>query len=267
MLSNQSCPRYFLPSLSVTVITLNEAKNIAACLRSVAFADQLIVLDSGSTDGTVELARACGAEVTVNHEWPGFGIQKNRAVALAHSEWVLSLDADERVTPGLKDEIIAAMQAPTADVYSIGRLSKYCGQYMYHSGWYPDLVTRLFRKDSAHFTKDMVHERLVTHKHVGRLSSLIVHESFCDFESVLEKVNRYSSAGASMAVLQGKKSSVAKAIFRGLWAFFRTYVLRLGFLDGQMGLVLAISNGEGTYYRYLKIWLIQKNFKASIQKV
>ena len=252
-----------MPSLSVTVITRNEAKNITDCLRSVAFADQLIVLDSGSTDETVKLARACGAEVTVDYEWPGFGIQKNRAVALSRGEWVLSLDADERVTPELRDEIIAALRAPTADVYAIGRLSKYCGQYMHHSGWYPDLVTRLFRKDSARFTDDLVHEKLVTHKRIEKFSSLILHESFSDFESVIEKVNRYSSAGASMAVLQGKKSSVAKAIFRGLWAFFRTYILRFGFLDGQMGLVLAISNAEGTYYRYLKIWLMQKNLKVN----
>ena len=251
-------------SLSVTVITHNEAKNIEACLRSVAFADQLVVLDSGSTDGTVELARACGAEVTVAHEWPGFGIQKNRAIALSHGHWVLSLDADEKVTPELKAEIIAALQAPTADVYAIGRLSKYCGQYMHHSGWYPDPVTRLFCRGSAHFTDDLVHEKLMTKKSVGKLSGLILHESFKDFESVLEKINRYSSAGAEMAILKGKKSSVTKAVIRGMWAFFRTYILRLGFLDGQMGLVLAISNGEGTYYRYLKIWLSQNNLKKSV---
>lgn len=252
-----------MPSLSVTVITHNEAKNIEACLRSVSFADQLVVLDSGSTDGTVELARACGAEVTLVQEWPGFGIQKNRAIALSHGCWVLSLDADERVTSELKDEIIAALQAPTADVYTVGRLSKYCGQYMYHSGWYPDLVPRLFRRNSALFTEDLVHEKLTTKKSVGKLSGLILHDSFNDFESVLEKINRYSSAGAAMAVLKGKKSSVAKAIIRGTWAFFRTYVLRFGFLDGQMGLVLAISNGEGTYYKYLKIWLSQNNIKKS----
>ena len=189
--------------------------------------------------------------------------KKNRAIALSHGRWVLSLDADEKVTPELKAEIIAALQAPTADVYAIGRLSKYCGQYMHHSGWYPDPVTRLFCRGSAHFTDDLVHEKLMTKKSVGKLSGLILHESFKDFESVLEKINRYSSAGAEMAILKGKKSSVTKAVTRGVWAFFRTYILRLGFLDGQMGLVLAISNGEGTYYRYLKIWLSQNNLKKS----
>ena len=253
-------------SLSVIVITRNEAHNIEKCLHSVSFADQLVVLDSGSTDRTVELARACGAEVTVDPEWPGFGIQKNRALALARSEWVLSLDADERVTPELRDEIIAALSAPTADVYSIGRLSKYCGQTMYYSGWYPDLVTRLFRKNCAYFSDDLVHEKLLTKKQVGKLSALILHESFVNLESVLKKVNQYSTAGASMAILQGKRSSLAKAVWRGSWAFFRTYFLRLGCLDGQMGFVLAISNAEGTYYRYLKIWLAQRLANENAKK-
>lgn len=247
-----------MASLTVTVITKNEAHNIEACLRSVDFADQRIVLDSGSTDGTSELARRAGAEVSVQENWQGFGIQKNIALSLARSEWVLSLDADERVSPALRAEIEAAMASPQFDVYAFPRLSSYCGQYMRHSGWYPDRVTRLFRRGSARFSDDLVHESLVTASAVGSLASPLLHESFRSFEGVLDKVNRYSSAGAESLKNRGQRSSVGKALRHGLWAFFRTYFLRLGFLDGRMGLLLAISNAEGTYYRYLKLWLLHR---------
>ena len=248
----------FLASLSVTVITKNEAHNIGACLHSVMFADQIVVVDSGSTDETVQIARALGAEVVVSADWPGFGVQKNRALALANSEWVLSLDADERLTPELLAEIQATLRAPRFDVYSFPRLSSYCGQYIRHSGWYPDRVTRLFRRQSAQFSDDLVHEKLITSSAVGHFKSPLLHESFRDAESVIDKVNRYSTAGAQSLFIRGKKSSLSKALLRGCWAFVRTYFLRLGFLDGRLGLVLAISNAEGTYYRYLKLWLLHR---------
>jgi glycosyltransferase involved in cell wall biosynthesis len=254
--------RHSLASLSVTVITQNESHNIEACLRSVMFADQLVVLDSGSTDDTLQIAQSLGAAVSVSPDWQGFGVQKNRAVALATSDWVLSLDADERVTPELQAEILACLKAPAFDVYSFPRLSSYCGQYMRHSGWYPDRVIRLFRRGSARFTDDLVHERVVADGQVGQLESPLLHESFRNFESVLDKVNRYSTAGAQGLMNRGKTASVGKAIGHGMWAFMRTYFLKLGFLDGRMGLVLAISNAEGTYYRYLKLWLMQQGGKG-----
>lgn len=250
--------RESLTSLSVIVITKNESHNIEACLRSAAFADEIVVLDSGSTDDTVEIAKSMGARVSVSPDWQGFGIQKNRALALASSEWVLSLDADERISDELQTEIRAALAAPMFEVYSLPRLSSYCGQYMRHSGWYPDRVTRLFRRNSAGFSNDLVHEKLVTRGTVGALNSILLHESFRDLEMVLDKVNRYSSAGAQSLLAKGRSSSPGKAMAHGLWAFFRTYFLRLGFLDGRMGLVLAVSNAEGTYYRYLKLWLLRQ---------
>jgi glycosyltransferase involved in cell wall biosynthesis len=249
----------FLASLSVTVITKNEAHNIGACLQSVAFADQIVVLDSGSTDDTIQIAKSFGAEVSISQDWPGFGIQKNRALAMARSEWVLSLDADERLTPELLAEVQATLIAPRFDAYSCPRLSSYCGQYIRHSGWYPDRVTRLFRRECASFSDDVVHEKLMTSRTVGKLSFPLLHESFHDAESVLDKVNRYSTAGARSLLVRGKTSSLSKALLHGFWAFFRTYFLRLGFLDGQLGLVLAISNAEGTYYRYLKLWLLHRS--------
>lgn len=249
--------------MSVTVITHNEAHNIEACLRAVSFADQVVVLDSGSTDDTVQIARSLGAEVSVTPDWKGFGIQKNRALALATSDWVLSIDADERVTPELQVEILACLKAPAFGVYSFPRLSSYCGQYMRHSGWYPDRVTRLFRRNEARFSDDLVHEKIIAQGPEGQLQSHLLHESFRNFEAVLDKANRYSSAGAQSLLARGKTSSVGKAVGHGLWAFIRTYFLRLGFLDGKMGLVLAVSNAEGTYYRYLKLWLLQQGGKGA----
>lgn len=247
-----------MASLSVIVITHNEAHNIEACLRAVSFANQLVVLDSGSTDDTVKIAASLGAEVGTASDWRGFGVQKNRALALATSEWVLSVDADERVTAQLQAEILACLSAPVFDVYSFPRLSSYCGQYMRHSGWYPDRVTRLFRRSAARFSEDLVHERLVTSRPVGQLQSPLMHESFLNFEAVLDKANRYSTAGAQILRDKGRSASIGKAVGHGLWAFIRTYFLRLGFLDGRMGFVLAVSNAEGTYYRYLKLWLLQR---------
>ncbi len=246
--------------LSVIVITRNEQVNIADCLLSVDFADEVVVVDNASTDDTREIARSLGARVTVVQDWPGFGPQKNRALAQAQGEWILSIDADERVTPELKAEILAVMADPrSGDVYQIPRRSSYCGQFMLHSGWNPDYVTRLFRRGRANFSDDLVHERLVTTESIGTLRSRIVHLSFPNFESVLDKVNRYSTAGALSMQKKGRSANLWSALGHGVWAFFRTYFLRLGFLDGQLGLALAISNAEGTYYRYLKRWLLARN--------
>lgn len=245
--------------LSVIVITHNEQANIGDCLKGLDFADEIIVVDSASTDHTVDMARALGAQVHVTEDWPGFGPQKNRALALAKGQWVLSLDADERVNDALRADIMAAVTRDTGPaVYRFPRRSRYCGQFMQHSGWSPDYVVRLFRRGSAKFSDDLVHEKLVWQGKVGDLNAPLLHLSFPDFESVLDKANRYSTAGAQAMRLKGKNASLFGAIGHGLWAFFRTYVIRRGFLDGQLGLALAISNAEGTYYRYAKRWLMTR---------
>lgn len=250
--------------LSVIVITRNERANIVDCLSSLDFADEMVILDSASSDGTAEIARSLGAKVTVTSDWPGFGAQKNRALSLARGEWILSIDADERVTGELRAEILSVISnSSSLNVYRIPRLSSYCGQFMLHSGWNPDFVVRLFRRGSASFSDDLVHERLVTTEVMGTLQAKIVHFSFPNFESVLDKVNRYSTAGALSMEKSGRSASLWSALGHGLWAFFRTYFLRLGFLDGQLGLALAISNAEGTYYRYLKRWLITRGRSES----
>lgn len=248
-----------MPSLSIVILTRNEARNIVDCVRSARFADEIVVLDSGSTDGTPELARAEGAKVSCGSDWPGFGPQKNRALALATGDWVFSLDADETITPSLRESILAAVRTPgDHQAFAVDRTSSYCGQVIRHAGWSPDWIVRLFRRDAARFSDDLVHERVLVQGSVGRLQGELLHRSFPDFESVLDKVNRYSTAGARSLAERGKRASPAKAVGHGLWAFLRTYVLQRGFLDGAMGLALAISNAEGTYYRYLKLWLLQR---------
>ncbi len=242
--------------LSVIIITRNEQANIADCLHSVAFADEVIVLDSASTDATADLARGLGAKVHVTQTWPGFGMQKNKALELATGDWVLSLDADERVTPALRAEITQAISSSDGTAaFEVPRSSSYCGQFIRYSGWSPDYVLRLFCRGRARFSDDVVHERVLCDGRCERLTSPLLHLSFPDFESVLEKLNRYSTAGAIAMAERGKSASLAGALGHGLWAFFRTYFLQRGFLDGQLGLALAISNAEGTYYRYAKRWL------------
>ncbi len=246
------------PRLSVILITKNEALRLGATLDAISFADEIIVLDSGSTDGTVELARRYSDKVYVSDGWPGFGPQKNRALDLASGDWVLSLDADERVTPELAAEIQAALARPRAEMYELPRSSSYCGRTIRHSGWWPDYVARLFLRGSARFSDDLVHERLLFQGAIARLKAPLQHESFRTLEEVLNKVNHYSSAGAEQALARGKQGGLGKAVSHGLWAFLRSYLLRAGFLDGREGFMLAISSAEGVYYRYLKLLYLNK---------
>jgi len=241
-------------SLSVALITHNERSNIAACLESVSFADEWIVVDSGSTDGTVEIARSMGATVIETKEWPGFGRQKNRALSHATGEWILSIDADERVTPELKQSILAATSSgETSLAYDFQRLSRFCGQWMRHGDWYPDRVTRLFRKGQGRFTDDHVHERLQVDVATRCLKGHLLHETMPTLDDALAKMNRYSSGRALDKVQAGHSGSLSAALLHGVWAFVRSYFIRRGFLDGRLGLVLALYIAEGTYYRYLKM--------------
>ena len=243
-------------SLSVIVITRNEEAAIRRCLDSVAWAEQRIVVDHGSSDRTPQIAREAGAQVHVTPDWPGFGPQKNRALALAEGDWVLSLDADEWLSPALAQEIRAAIggDAPVA-AYSLPRRSSYCGRYMRHSGWWPDYVPRLFRRGRARFSDDLIHERLLVDGPLGRLRGELMHEAFTDLEEVLHKVNSYSTWSAQSLHEKGARAGLGTAVSRGLWSFLRTYLLRGGFLDGREGFMLAVSNAEGTYYKYLKLML------------
>ncbi len=245
--------------LSVIIITKNEEANIRACLESVTWADEIVVVDSGSSDGTLDICRKVGAKVYI-HDWQGFGVQKNHALSHASHDWVFSIDADERVTKELRASIENAVTQLEGEfvAYKISRLSSYCGRYMKHSGWYPDHIVRLFKRNKARFSDDLVHERLIVEGKIGLVDGELLHHPFNTFEAVLRKVDQYSSAGANMMHQRGKNSSLVGAIIRGLWSFLRTYIFRAGFLDGREGFMLAVSNAEGTYYRYLKLMLLNK---------
>lgn len=240
------------------MITLNEAENLSACLASVAdIAAEIVIVDGGSQDGTAAIAEKFGARVIVNPDWPGFGAQKNCALAHAREKWVLSLDADERITPELLDEIHRVISAQDTEVvaYEIQRRSWFIGQFIKHA-WSADYVVRLCQREHARFTDDMVHERLIVDGRVARLKSVMLHYSYRNYEQVLKKIDHYSTLSAQQAYARGKRASIGTAVLHGWWAFMRSYFIRLGFLDGAHGLALAISIAENSYYRYLKLSLL-----------
>ena len=243
--------------LSVIVITHNESANIGDCLRSLGFADEVVVLDSGSTDGTPDMARDLGAVVHFSNDWPGFGPQKNRALQFARFPWVLSLDADERVSPELAAQI-ARVVAEDADVaYEIPRLTQFCGRWIHHCGWTPDHVLRLFRRDAARFSDDLVHERvLLSHGTTQRLTLPILHYSYPTPAHYWRKLEQYSQAWAQQRFAQGQKTSMLRAGLAGVVAFLRSYVLRLGFLDGAMGFAVCAMQAQAAFGKYFALYCL-----------
>ncbi len=246
-----------MPSLSISIITLNETENIRACLESVRWADEIIVVDSGSDDDTITICREFTDQVFIDKDWQGFGIQKNRALEKATGDWVLSLDADEVVTDDLADEIRKAMTGDQ-NIYEIPRLSTFCGKEIKHSGWWPDYVARLFRNGHARFSDDPVHERLVFEGDAGKLNHPLKHNTAPDLDQVLEKMNRYTSISAEKKYQSGKSASLLSAIGHGLWTFLWSYLGRAGFLDGREGFILAVNKAESSYYRYLKLMYLNE---------
>ena len=243
-------------TLSVSITSFNGERLIRRCLESVAWADEIIVVDSGSTDNTREICRELGAKVTQTTDFPGYGQQKNRALDRTSGVWILALDHDEWVSPELRAEIEAAMEsAGDTAAFTMPRLSNFCGRDMRHSGWWPDPVTRLFRRGAARFSEDHLHDRILVNGKIGKLTFPLRHEPMPTLEHVINKMNGYSSAGAKFNFERGRRASLSKAIFHGWWAFVRTYLLQAGFLDGREGFMLSVSNAEGTYYRYLKLMM------------
>jgi glycosyltransferase involved in cell wall biosynthesis len=243
-----------VPRLSLIVITKNEEAAIARCLRSANFADEVVIIDHASTDRTAEIARAHGARVIVTPDWPGFGPQKNRALDRATGDWVLSLDADEWIESVLAGEIRDAVaRADAADGYEIPRRSRFCGKIVRHGDWRGDRVLRLFRRGQGRFSGDKVHERVIVEGRIARLSSPIEHDSITDPADADEKIDRYATAAAAQLAAEGKSSSAAKAALRGWAAFLRSYLFRLGFLDGLTGLRVANYNRRYTYEKWARL--------------
>ncbi len=243
-----------MPRLSLIVIARNEEASIGRCLRSASFADELVVVDNGSTDKTVEIARALGARVVETPDWPGFGPQKNRALDAATGDWVLSLDADEWVEPPLAAAIQAVIaDANAADGYEMPRRSRFCGEVVRHCGWWPDYVTRLWRRGRGRFADVPVHERVIVEGRVARLKQPIEHEAIVDLADARAKAARYARAAAGELAARGKKSSGAKAALRAAGAFLRTFVWRAGFLDGATGWRVARYNTDYTFQKWMRL--------------
>jgi glycosyltransferase involved in cell wall biosynthesis len=257
------------PTLSVIVITNNESANILECLASVNFADHIVVVDSGSTDNTVELAKSVGAQVLQTTDWPGFGMQKNRALDLATGDWVFSIDADERVTPELAEQIKVAIhfeanvdikndsKSNQFSAYEIPRLTQFCGQWIRHCGWTPDLVLRLFKRGSARFSNDLVHERIVQSQGTcGKLTTPMLHFSYPTPASYWRKLDQYSQAWAQQKFAEGKRTSMLRAALSGMVAFVRSYIFRLGFLDGALGFAVCTMQAQSAFGKYFTLYCL-----------
>jgi len=240
----------FSPRISATVITKNEEGNIADCLETLSWADEIVVLDSESTDRTVEIAKKYTDKVFVE-TWKGQGHHKNRATELAQGPWIFSIDADERVTPELAEEIRQVISDPGAEVYAMKRKNIYRNQWIRHSGWYPDRVKRVFKKGETYFNDRVIHDSLETKSRVGKLSNPLLHYSFRSAEDFLERARRYAYHQAREMHREGKKASLWTALSHAGFALFKAYILRLGFMDGAAGILVAVYEFIGVFYRYM----------------
>lgn len=238
--------------LTVAIITLNAASALPECLASVPFAQEIVVVDSGSTDGTRELAAAHGAKV-IELPWRGYGPQKQAAVLAASHDWVLCLDADERVTPALRAGIEAALARPAHNAYRMARANRFMGRVLRHGEGYPDWSLRLFHRAHARWSDDPVHEKVEARGEVGTLSGDLLHESAETLEGYLAKQNRYTSLQAARLRQQGESAGLARIAFSPLVRFVKFYFFRLGFLDGVPGLVHIAIGCANSMLKYAKL--------------
>lgn len=241
-----------MSSLSAVIITRDAATQLPPCLESLAFCAEILVVDSGSVDGTVEVARRHGAEVIETH-WRGFGPQKQFAVEQAANDWVLCVDADERVSDSLRDAIDAVLREPTFAAYRFARCNRFMGRYLRHGEGYPDWSLRLFDRRQAHWSADAVHERVVTDGPVGTLAGDLLHDSAESLENYLEKQNRYSTLAAESALAAGKRGSALRLLLSPLSRFIKFYFLRAGFLDGVPGLVHILIGCHASFAKHAKM--------------
>ena len=257
-----------LNKISVYIITFNEVEKIRDCINSVLWADEIIVADSNSNDGTTEIALELGANV-VHIPFNGYGDLRNQAISYCTGDWILSLDSDERCTKEVRDEILMLIENPSYDIYQIPRKNFFMGQWIKYSGWYPNYrQPQLFKNGKMSYDLNTVHEGFISHsdKEIGSVSSCIWQFPFKNTEEVIYKSNRYSTLGVKKLQDKGEIGSVFKAFLHGFWAFIKHYIFKLGFLDGGPGFVIAFGNFEGTFYRYIKLTEMQSNWKVPTVK-
>lgn len=248
--------------ISTYIIAFNEAEKIIDCINSVLWSDEIIVVDSHSTDGTSIIAEKLGAKV-VHIKFEGYGDLRNQALSHCTGDWIFSVDSDERCTPKVRDEILALIENASLDIYRVPRKNFFMGKWIKYSGWYPNFrQPQLFKKGAMSYDLKPVHEGFINHsnKKIGVIKNFIWQFPFKDMEEVMNKANRYSSLGVAKLNSKGVSSGVFKAFLHGFWAFCKHYFFKLGFLDGGAGFVIAFGNFEGTFYRYIKLAEAQKNW-------
>ena len=255
--------------LTATIITLNEARHIEACLASVAWADEILVVDSGSTDGTPDLARARGARV-ITREWPGYAAQKTFADAEASHDWILSIDADERVTPELAAEIratlgggTAAPGAPGAPGFRIPRVTWHLGRWIRTTDWYPDYQLRLYDRRRARWKPRLVHESVETDAPPGRLRHELQHYAYRDIAHHLDAINRYTTLAARQMHEDGRRAGLLDLVVHPPAAFLRNFVLKRGIADGAAGWIISVMNAHYVFLKFAKLWELSRHVRSS----
>ncbi len=244
--------------LSAIVITKNEASHIAACLESLSFADEIVVVDSYSEDGTGEIAKRFTEHVYAV-EWKGYAETKQVALQKATGEWILWLDADERIPPESAEEIKQVIQKDNCySGYRMPRKAYFLGRWIRHGGWYPGYVVRLFKKEKGHFGYERVHEKLILDGHVGSLTEPLIHYTDHSIEEYYDKFNRYTSLAAQDLKEEGRSISPIGMVFRSIHMFVRMYIFRAGFLDGVEGFLLAVFSANYVFTKYAKLWKLEK---------
>ena len=247
-----------MPKLSATIITLNEADHIAAAIDSVSFADEVIVVDSGSTDGTAEIARQKGATV-MTRGWPGWIAQKNFAASVASHDWILSLDADERITPALAAEIQALLATePARRGYRMPRVTYHLGRWVRTTDFYPDYQTRLYDRRAARWQGKYVHESVAVDGGAGQLRNEIEHYSFRDLRDQLDRINTYTTLAARQMHESGRRAGLLDLIIHPPAAFLRNYVLRRGVVDGAAGFTISAMNAYSVFLKFAKLRELQR---------
>jgi len=244
-----------MATLTVVTLTLNEERNIAECLETVRWADQIIVVDSGSTDKTVSLARTFTPDI-ITIAWKGYGHARNRALEQAKGDWILWLDADERVPPELGEEIRQVVRDDPQDLsgFDLARRAYFLGKWIRHCGWYPGRIVRLFRRGRAHFSETKVHEQLTLDGSPGHLKNDLLHFTDGDLDHYFKKFNTYTSLAAEDLLSRGRSAGLTDLVFRPPFTFLRMYIFRLGFLDGVHGLILCVVSSAYVFVKYAKLW-------------
>jgi len=246
-----------VPRLSVIIITLNEERNLRRCLESVRFADEIVLNDTGSTDRTLDIAREFNCRI-LEMPFPGFGVAKQKALEAATGDWVLSIDADEEMDEELQRAVKAAVAGGEHAGYEIVRKSQFLGRWIMHSGWYPDKILRLFRREQARFTDARVHERAVVDGNIGQLTGHMLHYTYGDISQYLKKMDQYSTLSALTLHKDGRRFAASQLLVKPPAFFVKMYLLKSGWRDGLPGLILALLSSFHELVKFAKLWELER---------